>query len=74
MCNVPCDKCKGRGFIHAPKRCSSNLKNDGGIWICHTCKTVIGPIVDDDENKCGCDVYEFEYSRYIPDPTDPNRR
>jgi hypothetical protein len=27
-------------------------------WICMTCKTVVGPVVDDDEHKCNCkDVY-----------------
>jgi hypothetical protein len=30
-------------------------------WICVTCKTVIGPIVDDDANRCKCnDVYLME--------------
>lgn len=24
-------------------------------WICMTCKTVVGPIVDDDEHRCKCD-------------------
>lgn len=24
-------------------------------WICMTCKTVIGPVVDDDEHKCKCE-------------------
>jgi len=27
-------------------------------WICMTCKTVVGPVVDDDKHKCNCkDVY-----------------
>lgn len=29
-------------------------------YICMTCKTVIGPIWDDHENQCNCDVYEYE--------------
>lgn len=29
-------------------------------YICLTCKTVIGPVWDDEENQCSCDVYEFE--------------
>lgn len=30
-------------------------------WICMTCKTVIGPIVDDDEHTCKCkDIYDIE--------------
>lgn len=33
-------------------------------WICMTCKTVIGPIVDDEKHKCKCkDVYLFEHWR-----------
>ncbi len=50
-----------------PKPETTAGQKDGGIWICHTCKTVIGPIIDDDENRCGCDEYDFRYSRYIPD-------
>lgn len=35
-------------------------------YICMTCKTVIGPIWDDDENQCQCGVYEFEVWRVAP--------
>lgn len=27
-------------------------------WICMSCKTVVGTVVDDDEHRCNCkDVY-----------------
>jgi len=30
-------------------------------WICMTCKTVVGPVVDDDEHRCKCkDDYLIE--------------
>ncbi len=32
-------------------------------YICMTCKTVIGPIWDDDKNQCDCGAYEFEVWR-----------
>ena len=28
-------------------------------YICMNCKTLIGPIWDDDENQCNCDEYEY---------------
>jgi hypothetical protein len=42
------------------------VSKDGGIWICETCKKVLGPIIDDD-TQCDCnDYYDWEYSRYVP--------
>lgn len=35
-------------------------------YICMTCKTVIGPVWDDGENQCECDVYKFEVWRVAP--------
>lgn len=43
-------------------------------WICMTCKTVIGPIVDDGENRCNCkDDYLIELWRVAPVVETPRR-
>lgn len=37
------------------------------VYICLTCKTVIGPVWDDFENKCKCaEPYDYEVVRVAP--------
>ena len=36
-------------------------------FICLTCNTVIGPVWDDDDHKCRCDIYEYEVIRLVPE-------
>ncbi len=43
-----------------------NDKEMKPVYICLTCKKVIGPIWDDDKNQCGCGPYDYEVVRVAP--------
>ena len=36
-------------------------------FVCLNCKKVIGPVWDDEEHQCGCDMYEYDVIRLVQD-------